>query len=189
MKKSIQIIATALVMLFGNSVVGQNDTMFVIKNGVVTHSILVDSNHVDSIIFYRPESFSNTGGYEIWTGPDMEFIKESGADPTDPLHQDQITASVSITRGDKGEIYNAVSETKSEKGISPKGTEWAVGETSNISNLTFKTYRNAVGSPQQAVGKKLVLHIIEEDIYLSVEIKSWESGRLGGFSYIRSTEN
>ena len=138
---------------------------------------------------FQPTPTSTTEGYEIWTGPDMEFIKESGVDPTDPLNQDQITESVSITRGDKGEIYNAVSETKSEKGISPKGTEWAVGETSNISNLTFKTYRNAVSSPQEAVGKKLVLHIIEENIYLSVEIKSWESGRSGGFSYIRSTKN
>ena len=54
MKKSIQIIATALVMLFGNSAVSQNDTMYVMKNGYITHSILVDSNHVDSVIFYKP---------------------------------------------------------------------------------------------------------------------------------------
>jgi uncharacterized protein (TIGR02145 family) len=54
MKKSIQIIATVLVMLFGNSAVGQNDTMYVMRNGVVTHTISLDSNHVDSIIFYKP---------------------------------------------------------------------------------------------------------------------------------------
>ena len=54
MKKSIQIIATVLVMLFSNSAVSQNDKMYVMKNGVVTHTISLDSNHVDSIIFYKP---------------------------------------------------------------------------------------------------------------------------------------
>ena len=54
MKKSIQIIATALVILFGNSALSQNDKMYVMRNGVVTHTISLDSNHVDSIIFYKP---------------------------------------------------------------------------------------------------------------------------------------
>jgi hypothetical protein len=54
MKKSIQIIAIALVILFGNSALSQNDKMYVMRNGVVTHTISLDSNHVDSIIFYKP---------------------------------------------------------------------------------------------------------------------------------------
>ena len=52
MKKSIQIIATALVMLFGNSVVGQNDTMYVNYGGNVT--IAIPTSQIDSLTFYRP---------------------------------------------------------------------------------------------------------------------------------------
>ena len=52
MKKSIQIIATALVILFGNSAVGQNDTMYVVQNGVVTSKTAISD--IDSVIFYNP---------------------------------------------------------------------------------------------------------------------------------------
>ena len=98
--------------------------------------------------------------------------------------------SVAITRGNSGgQIYNAISETQSEKNSSPIGTEWAIGDTSNIESLTFEPFRSAVGSPQSVVGKKLVLHIIEEDVYMSVEFTSWASGQAGGFAYIRSSEN
>jgi uncharacterized protein (TIGR02145 family) len=58
MKKSIQIIATALVMLFGNAALGQNDTMYVMKNGVVISEQSVNPSDVDSIIFYRPNTSS-----------------------------------------------------------------------------------------------------------------------------------
>ena len=68
------------------------------------------------------------------------------------------------------------------------GTQWAIGDTSNISSLTFATFRTAVGRPQDVVGKKLVLHIVEENVYMSVEFTSWASDQAGGFSYIRSTE-
>ena len=54
MKKSIQIIGTALVMLFGNSAFSQNDTMYVMKNGVIIIEQSVNPSDVDSIIFYRP---------------------------------------------------------------------------------------------------------------------------------------
>ena len=125
-----------------------------------------------------------------WSGPLIEFTKTDNADPTIALNQDQITPSVAITRGSSGEIYNATSETTRTKGLSPLGTEWAIGDLSNISSLTFSSFRKAVGSPQTSVGKKLVLHILEEDVYLSVEFTSWSSGQSGGgFSYKRSTPN
>jgi hypothetical protein len=80
-------------------------------------------------------------------------------------------------------------ENEATKNTSPLGTEWAIGEISNISNLTFSSFRSAVGSPKEVVGKRLVLHILEEDIYLSVEFKSWGQNQIGSFSYERSTEN
>ena len=54
MKKSIQIIATALVMLFGNSAFGQNDTMYVNYGGNVT--IAIPTSQIDSLTFYRSNS-------------------------------------------------------------------------------------------------------------------------------------
>jgi len=130
--------------------------------------------------------------YTIWNGPHIEFIKNSGSDPDLEENQDRITTSVAITRGlSGGEIYNIILETESVKGISPLGTEWAIGEISDIANLSFSPFRDAVGSPKQVVGKSLVLHILEEDIYLSVEFTSWGEGNTnnGSFSYNRATEN
>jgi len=58
MKKSIQIIATALVMLFSNSAFGQNDTIYVIQDGVVLWKHATSS--LDSIIFYDPNPIDTT---------------------------------------------------------------------------------------------------------------------------------
>lgn len=128
--------------------------------------------------------------YTLWSGPKIEFIKQIDADPNEAINQDKITSSVSITRGNSGgEIYNVVLENEATKNTSPRGTEWAIGEISNLSNLTFSSFRSAVGSPKEVVGKRLVLHILEEDVYLSVEFKSWGEGQKGSFSYERSTEN
>ena len=103
-------------------------------------------------------------------------------------NQDSITENVIITRGNSGgQIFNIAKENEADKYKSPIGTEWVVGNLNQIDSLVFKDFRLAV-KPQYVVGKKLVLHLIEEDIYLSVEFKSWSSGKKGGFSYERSTE-
>ena len=54
MKKSIQIIAIALVILFGNLAVSQNDTMYVNYDGNVT--IAIPISQIDSLTFYRPNT-------------------------------------------------------------------------------------------------------------------------------------
>ena len=134
------------------------------------------------------EALSNETDYHIWSGPEIEFTKAAGSDPQLKVNQDSITKNVSITRGNSGgEIYNIFLETEASKGASPMGTEWAIGEVSNISSLTFQSFRNAVGSPKQVVGKSLVLHLIEEDQYISVEFKSWGQQHSGSFSYVRTT--
>ncbi|MBK20993.1 MAG: hypothetical protein CMP63_01565 [Flavobacteriales bacterium] len=145
------------------------------------HQIILIVN----IIFLLTSSLS---GQSIWNGPIIEFEKNNNADPTNKINQDSITGSVAITRGNNGEIYNAYMENQAEKGVSPLGTEWAVGNLSEIETLTFSSFRTAVVIPKFSVGQKLVLHIIEEDIYLSVEFSSWTQGRSGGgFKYKRST--
>jgi len=132
---------------------------------------------------------NRTDAQTVWNGPVIEFIKQNNADPSNLNNQDIITASVALTRGNNGEIYNATLETVYLKGTSPLGTEWAIGDLSEIESLTFSSFRTTVGKPRNVVGKELVLHILEEDVYLSVEFTSWSQGKLGGFSYKRSTNN
>jgi hypothetical protein len=123
----------------------------------------------------------------IWNGPLKSFTKTDGSNANEETNQDRLTAKVWITRGNNGgQIYNAAQEDKSDKYKSPIGTEWAVGNINNLDKLIFYDFRIAI-QPKNIVGKDLVLHLIEEDIYLSVKFKSWSQGQKGGFSYERST--
>ena len=134
--------------------------------------------------------FLNTiNAQTIWNGPIFEFEKEDYTDPNNIVNQDSITPSVSLTRGDNGEIYNANLETIYAKGTSPLGTEWAIGDLSEFESLTFRSFRTTVGKPKNVVGKKLVLYIKDENVYLSVEFTSWSEGKKGGFAYKRSTNS
>ena len=76
---------------------------------------------------------------------------------------------------------------KTDKDDSPIGTEWALGTLDQIESLSFNKFRIAVGNPKNVPGKDLVLHLIEDDIYLSVKFLSWSNQQKGGFSYTRST--
>jgi hypothetical protein len=168
-----------------NDTIIQDDNDTLNTDTTITDSIVTDTADID-------DSQTDTTGlqFDIWQGAKIIFTKSTGADPTLKANQDSITPSVSITRGNSGgEIYNIIEESQSSKGSSPSGTEWAIGEVSEIENLNFASFRSAVGSPRQVVGKSLVLHIIKEDVYLSVEFKSWGQGQNGDFSYERSTQN
>ncbi len=122
----------------------------------------------------------------IWSGPDMSFTKKDSADPTMEANQDRITDTIWLTRGSSGELYNAHSEQSSQKGRSPKDTEWAIGTVDKIDSLQFKTLRET-SKPKSMVGKDMVLHLKTEDIYIGIRFTSWSPGRKGGFSYVRST--
>ena len=165
-----------------------NDTLN--TDSTVTDSIVTDSLNTDTLNIEDSIGDSTSLQFDIWQGPKIIFTKSAGADPNLKANQDSITPSVSITRGNSGgEIYNITEESQSTKDTSPTGTRWAIGEITDIENLNFASFRSAVGSPRQVVGKSLVLHIIKEDVYLSVEFKSWGQGQSGSFSYERSTSN
>ena len=124
----------------------------------------------------------------IWEGPTVVFSKDDGADFTQESNQDRITSNVWITRGNGGQIFNIAKENSADKLDSPAGTLWSVGNVNNIDNLTFETFRLAVGQPKDVVGKNLVLYLVDDDIYLSVKFTSWSQGQKGGFAYERSSE-
>ncbi|MEM1120356.1 MAG: hypothetical protein AAGJ18_07885 [Bacteroidota bacterium] len=124
----------------------------------------------------------------IYAGSPITFEKVDGADPTDAANQDRITDNVWITRGnDGGQIYNAKSENNSNKNSSPAGTQWAVGNISEVESLTFSDFRDAI-KPKDAVGVDMVLFLTEEEIFIPIKFTKWSVGKNGGFAYERATE-
>jgi len=104
----------------------------------------------------------------------IAFSKAANADPTQAANQDRISDNVWITRGnDGGQIYNAKSENVAESATSPAGTRWAVGTADNKDNLSFTAFRDAVGKPKSIVGKNLVMHLVDDDIYIDIKIANY----------------
>ncbi len=124
----------------------------------------------------------------IWEGPKITFSKPDNADPALEENQDRITDNVWITRGTTMGIYNIKTEDGYTVNSSPEGTEWAFGTTEELSNLTFDNWQTTVNNnPPEMVNRDMVLHLIEEDIYINLKFLSWTAGGGGGFSYERST--
>ena len=124
----------------------------------------------------------------LWRGATISFNKPDGTNQNLEENQDRIRNNVWITRGNSGgQIFNIAINSNANKIESPVGTEWAIGTLDEIGNLSFDYFRNAISRPKNVVGKNLVLHLIEDDIYLTVKFISWSQGKRGGFSYERST--
>lgn len=127
---------------------------------------------------------------EVITEEKVSFTKGDSADPTLESSQDRITDNVWITRGNNGgQIYNAKVEDNSSKNDSPTGTRWAIGRASDKDNLEFKTFRETI-KPKEVVGAELVMHLVDDDIYINVDFSSWsdngQSENAGGFTYERT---
>ena len=126
--------------------------------------------------------------YTLWSGNIKTFTKNDDVDPIIAENQDRLTPNVWITRdNDGGQIYNTAKESSADKSNSPIGTEWAIGSIDKLSTLKFDSFRSTVDKPKDVIDKELVLHLLEDDIYLTVKFKSWSQGKKGGFSYERST--
>ncbi len=124
----------------------------------------------------------------IWTGTILTFYKLDNTDPSLAENQDRITENVWITRNnvEGGQIYNAVIESASSKNTSPAGTAWAEGIIADYDTLNYSLFRSATVKPKNSVGKTYVVHLIFDDIYLSIKILSWSSKKRGVFSLIFS---
>jgi hypothetical protein len=126
-------------------------------------------------------------GATVWTGTNITFTQNS------PSPSDTITAAVALSRGGNGPLFNtAAGETGSDFVSSPTDTEWAFGSISNYASLTYQplaAIRNgAVPNFSAAIlNQPMVLHLISENIYLSIKFTSWGRFFAGGFSYTRST--
>lgn len=128
----------------------------------------------------------------IWTGPTNTFT-QFNPDPSD-----QLTPTVALSRGGNGPLYNSVFEDGSDFVISPTNTMWAFGTLNNATNgtlnyQTFAAIRNAAHTTNFGnfagvlLGKSMVVHILDSDIYLYVKFSAWGQHFAGGFAYERST--
>src|ERR1051325_3563787 len=131
-------------------------------------------------------SASSAEARTIWNGPNIGFFHSQAQGL-----QDQITSNVRITRGSGGGLYNSVLEAGATGGISPQDTTWAIGSLADIDTLTFGPCPlEAGGHPPGYIGTTFVVHLVTDDIYLSLTLTNW--GGAGGigdktFGYTRST--
>lgn len=123
----------------------------------------------------------------VWNGP-LIIYRQPTADPTQVSNQDRLTPDVWLTRASSKGLFNAAYET-SATALSPTNTEWAYGVLSNYASLSYTNWLAWLNgqSPTNLVGKQTVLHLISDNIFLSVQFTNWPSGGSGGFAYRRST--
>jgi len=134
----------------------------------------------------------------VWTGLTKSFTKPFGADPTLPANQDALTASVVLTRGSNGGLFNIAAELGYSASISPTGTQWATDvnnptqtiASTNYQNLSFTNWIDAFGGQFSSGGgianREAVVHLIADDIYLDLKFTDWVSGHGGDYTYLRS---
>ena len=104
---------------------------------------------------------------------------------------DKITDDVWLTRGFIGSLFNARTEFGHSMSVSPEGTEWAIGNTDNLENLVFDVFRRTFIRARDTITEvDVVLHLIEDDIFIDMNFTVWTTGRseVGpGISYSRTT--
>jgi hypothetical protein len=150
-----------------------------------SHSIVLLRGIIPALLVFAANLVHATD--IIWNGPTINFTHST---PTGNL-SDQLTPGVILTRSASGGLYNSATESGAVSGSSPADTAWAVGSLANYNTLTYGACPLEAGNhPPGYVNTTFVVHLISEDIYLSVKLTSW--GGAGGagdksFSYARST--
>jgi hypothetical protein len=153
-------------------------------------------------------AFGPLAAQTIWTGPKITITKAGGADWTLEENQDRITDNVWITRANNKGLFNiAVNDAfigdgsdPANYGPSPAGTEWAFGSTADgVETLEFTTWIVATtvndqyneANPPTLLNQDMVLHLIEDDIYMDIKLLSWGVGNMGqgSFSYERASDD
>jgi glucose/arabinose dehydrogenase len=127
----------------------------------------------------------------IWNGPLITY-NQPAPDPSQAANRDQLTANVSLTRGATSGMFNGVTELGYSHNVSPADTEWAVGSLADYATLTYTSWEQAGGGRPvfNLPGQQLVVHLISDDIYLSLEFSYLGGGNANGgtgFTYMRST--
>jgi hypothetical protein len=131
-------------------------------------------------------------GSTVWNGPGTVFAKVDFADATLAANQDRITSNVWLTRGSIQGLFNAKNESGFTHLLTPSGTTWADGSLADYSGLSYTNWdswaNSHTGGPPATIGVNAVVHLVADDVYLSIRFTAWTAtGAGGGFSYVRST--
>lgn len=120
----------------------------------------------------------------LWTGPNISFTESAGS-PTDVI----VAGKVVLSRGSNQVLYNTAAGETAAGTSSPLDTEWALGVLNNFSSLTYQSLESMRNGDLAAVilNQPMVMHLINENTYLSVRFTAWGQHGAGGFSYTRST--
>ena len=183
---AISINATTGQITVANASLFDFETLTVISAGVrVTSGSVIKDVTATINIVDAAEGVALT----LWEGANMTFTKPNGADSSLAENQDRITENVWLTRGNQGVLYNAVNEGTANNNSSPVGTEWAEGSFADLASLNFPNFRSACpnNKPKGVVRIPFVLHLIQVDNYIEITITSWAQGKVGGFTYQRTT--
>jgi hypothetical protein len=125
----------------------------------------------------------------VWHSSDgtITFTKAGFADCTQAANQDRISDSVWITRTNTQSIFNIKKESAYQTN-SPVGTQWGFGTTAKYDTITYKTFvAVSNSSPSTLIGKDMVLHLVQENIYLDIKFLTYGNSSTGApFSYIRA---
>jgi hypothetical protein len=127
----------------------------------------------------------------IWNGSTTNFVQQAVVLGEPPEADVIIPGAVSLTRNGNHWLYNTNVDMLGADAGTPSDTEWAFGSLANYASLTYQTFdsfRNFNLSGVLLGGGPMVCHLINEDIYLSVQFTAWPHGG-GAFAYIRSTPN
>ena len=124
----------------------------------------------------------------IWTGPTTNFAQTAITTP--PQADVVVAGKVSLTRNFSKGLYNTNVDAFAAPGLpTPSDTEWAFGALSDYASLTYTNFDGLRDGDLNSVlinGGPMVCHLMNEDIYLSVEFTQWGHGG-GLIEYTRST--
>ena len=134
------------------------------------------------------KALSATHAATIWNGPLIAYTQPA-PDPTQTTNQDRLTSRVCLTRAAAAGMFNAVTETSYTHNLSPADTEWALGWLTNYASLSYASWETIGGGHPvlNLIGQPLVVHLITDDIFLSLEFTALGEASSTGFSYFRST--
>jgi len=122
----------------------------------------------------------------LWTGPNITWTK-SASTPSDTI----VPGSTVLTRGTRDVLYNiAAGETATNiTSLSPKNCGWAFGSLANFSTLHYQTMESLrnLNLSARILNVPMVLHLTNEDTYISIMFTTWGRFGAGTVSYTRST--
>jgi archaellin len=123
----------------------------------------------------------------LWTGTNINFT-ESANSKSDVI----LAGKVVLTRGSNQVLYNTAAGETSAGASSPADTKWAFGTLTNFTKLSYQSLESIrIAANGDLAGRilnqQMVMHLTNEDIYLSVRFTAWGQHGAGGFAYTRST--